>query len=239
MDNNGFDPEGKLKDLAKGIGQQIEYTALQQIAVEDGYVLAEKVQDDKPFKYEQVVQEAIKSGQLFELKVAVAAAIKVGAEQNKFKNIPAGTSAAACADLAHIGTESTKTLNDVAEGRCTPREGMERMADVAAATVTRSWTKKGMEIGAGIGAKVGGKIGSIFGPAGKVVGTTVGAVMGGFVGATVGKLASTAVGQAVVAAAKKVVTVAKETVKKVATAVKEGVKSMGKKIGRFFKKLFS
>ena len=87
-------------------------------------------------------------------------------------------------------------------------------------------TDKGRKIGAGIGSKLGAKIGELFGPAGIVVGANVGAVVGGFVGATVGKFAGTKVGQAVVAAAKKVVSVAKETAKK----AWEGVKSVGRAI---------
>ena len=221
-----------LKTLAKGIGQQANLFALNQVAIEDGYNMAEKVNDGKEFQYSDMVHKDLKEGNLAALKIAAGAAIKVAAEKGMTGAIPAGTDASYCADISNIGVESSKTFNDVAEGRCTPREGMERIADVATSTLARSWTEKGRKIGAGIGSKLGAKIGELFGPAGIVVGANVGAVVGGFVGATVGKFAGTKVGQAVVAAAKKVVSVAKETAKK----AWEGVKSVGRAIFKGIKR---
>lgn len=215
-----------LKTLAKGIGQQANLVALNQVATEDGYNLAEKVNDGKEFQYSDMVYKDLKEGNLSALKIATGAAIKVAAEKGMIGAIPAGTDASYCADISNIGVESTKTFNDVAEGRCTPREGMERMVDVVTSTLSRSWTEKGRKIGAGIGSKLGAKIGTIFGPAGVVIGAKIGGIVGGFVGAMVGRLAGTKVGQAVVTAAKKVVSVAKETAKK----AWEGVKSVGRAI---------
>lgn len=215
-----------LKTLAKGIGQQANLVALNQVATEDGYNLAEKVNDGKEFQYSDMVYKDLKEGNLSALKIATGAAIKVAAEKGMIGAIPAGTDASYCADISNIGVESTKTFNDVAEGRCTPREGMERMADVVTSTLSRSWTEKGRAIGKGIGSTIGAKIGTIFGPAGVVIGAKIGGIVGGFVGAMVGRLAGTKVGQAVVTAAKKVVSVAKETAKK----AWEGVKSVGRAI---------
>lgn len=224
-----------LKPLAQGIGQQANLAALNQVAMEAGYNMAEKVWDGTAFQHSEVVRRDLAGGNLSGLKTVAGAAIKVAAEKGMIRSIPAGTDASYCADISNIGVESTKTLHDVAEGRCTPREGMERMADVAAATLTRSWTKKGVKIGTGIGSAVGGVIGSVVPGIGTAVGAAVGGVVGGLIGGAVGALAGSTVGKAVVAAAKKVGSVAREAVSK----VKEGVKAAGRKIKGFFKKLFS
>lgn len=225
-----------LKPLAQGIGQQANLAALNQVAAtESGYELAEKVWDGTTFQHSEVVRKDLKDGNLSGLKTVAGAAIKVAAERGMIRSIPAGTDASYCADISNIGVESTKTLHDVAEGSCTPREGMERMADVAAATLTRSWTKKGVKIGAGIGSAVGGVIGSVVFPGvGTAVGSAIGGVVGGLVGGAVGALAGSTVGKAVVAVAKKVGDVAREAVSK----VKKGVKAAGRKIKGFVKKLF-
>lgn len=224
-----------LKTLAWGIGEQAALASLQQVSTDDGYRIAEQVWEDSSFQYEDIVRKDLESGKLAGLKAASAAAIKVAAEKKLINSIPAGTAASACADISHIGVESTKTLYDVAQGRCTPREGMERMADVTTATMTRSWTKKGMAIGAGIGSKVGGAIGSIFGPAGTAIGAKVGGVVGGLVGAAVGAFAGSNVGKAIGTAVTKVLSVAKEAVKTAVSKLKEGAKKV---VGWFKKKLF-
>ncbi len=226
-----------LKPLAQGIGQQANLAALNQVAAtESGYELAERVWDGEEFKHSEAVRKDLKEGNLAGLKTVAGAAIKVATEKGMIRSIPAGTDASYCADISNIGVESTKTLHDVAEGRCTPREGMERMADVATATLTRSWTEKGAKIGAGIGSAVGGVIGSFVLPGvGTAVGSAIGGVVGGVVGGLVGFAASSAVGKAVRKAVTKVVDVARAAVSK----VKEGVKAAGRKIKGFFKKSFS
>lgn len=221
----------ELQSIAKAIGQQVDLASLSQVVSADIGDTVTKVWDGDEFQQQEEIRAVLEKGILWGMKVAVGASLKVAAEKGLLKNVPAGTNAADCGDLAHIGVETSKTLLDVEEGRCTPREAVERMADTVASTAVRSCTEKGRKIGGMVGSKVGGAIGKVFKASGP--GTVIGGRIGAVIGGNIGYMAGSKVGQKIVAASKKVAARAKEAVvkvAKVATAVVNKVKGFFKKM---------
>ena len=211
------------KDLAKQIGIQAGFAGLQGAAIGIGFDLAHKIYSKEEIKAEEIIENALETGVDFGLKSVVGSALKVSAEKGIIKMIPKGTPAGICATIGFVGIENAKVLTKVASGDLTPREGVEKMADVSASTigglvsmgVGSAWgAKGGTLLGTAIGAFLGG-------PAGAVLGAKIGSTVGGFVGGSVAYMAGSKTGQAVCSAAKKVASVAvnvvKDEVKKIAT----------------------
>lgn len=216
------------KDIAKQVGRQAGYACLQGAAISTGFDIAHKLWNGEEIKAEDEVIKAIESGADFGIKSAVGSALKVGSEKGILRIIPKGTPAAACANIAFVGIENCKVLAKVASGDLTPREGMEKMADVtASATGGLLAMGKGAALGAKTGIAAGASIGAFFGgPAGAVLGAKIGSVVGGFVGGSVGYMAGSKVGHAVCGAAKKVASIAVNVVKTEGAKLTNGVKGV-------------
>ncbi len=203
------------KDIAKQVGRQAGYACLQGAAISTGFDIAHKLWNGEEIKAEDEVIKAFESGADFGIKSAVGSALKVGSEKGILRIIPKGTPAAACANIAFVGIENCKVLAKVASGNLTPREGMEKMADVtASATGGLLAMGKGAALGAKAGIASGAAIGAFFGgPAGAVIGAKIGSVVGGFVGGSVGYMAGSKLGHAVCGATKKVAKIAVNVLK--------------------------
>lgn len=216
------------QDLAKQVGKQAGFASLQGAAIGVGFDIAHKLWNGEEIKAEDEVITALETGADFGLKSAVGSALKIGSEKGILKFIPKGTPAALLANVAFVGVENVKVLSKVATGDLTPREGIEKMADVTASTAggliaMGPGTALGTYFGTGVGATVGAFLG---GPAGALLGMKAGAVVGSFVGGCVGYAAGSKVGRAVCGAAKKVATVAVNVVKTEAKKFVEGVKAV-------------
>ena len=91
--------EYKTKDLAKGIGKQTGYAALQGAAIGVGFDVAQKLWNGEEIEADEVVETAITSGADAGLKAATTGALKVGAEKGIIKVIPKGTPAETIANI--------------------------------------------------------------------------------------------------------------------------------------------
>lgn len=226
------------EDLAKQAGAQAGFACLQGAAIGMGFDIARKVWEGEPIDAEEEIDLALKTGTDFGIKSAVGSALKVGSEKGILQFIPKGTPASVLASVAFVGVENAKVLSKVAAGDLTPREGVEKMADVTASSLGGLVAMgDGTVIGTNTGTVLGVALGSALGgPAGAIVGGKIGAAVGGFVGGSIGYMAGSKVGQAVCNAAKKVVNVAVNTVKTVGKTVVETGKAIvnaGKKLLNF------
>lgn len=222
------------QDLAAQVGKQAGFAAMQGAAIGVGFDIAHKLWNGEEIKAEDEIITALETGADFGVKSAVGSALKIGAEKGILKFIPKGTPAAVLANVAFVGVENVKVLSKVATGDLTPREGVEKMADVTSSAVGGLMAMgSGAAIGTKAGVVLGATLGTFFGgPAGAVIGGKVGAVVGGFVGGSLGYIAGSAAGKAVCGAAKKVVSVAVNVVKTVGKTVIEGVKKVGKRLAK-------
>lgn len=203
--------EYSTKDLARGIGKQAGYAALQGAAIGVGFDLAKKVWDGEEIKGEEVVETALKSGADAGVKAATAGAIKVGAEKGIISVIKKGTSSSVISNIAFVAVENVKIMGKVATGELTVSEGMEKMGQTTvAATAGLAAMGKGAAIGTAVGALLG----------------PVGAAVGGFIGGAVGYAAGSKVGEAVFNGAKKIAKRGREIVGRAV----EGIKNVGSSI---------
>lgn len=200
----------KAKDLAKGIGKQAGFAALQGAAIGVGFDIAHKLWNDEEVKGEEVVQTALISGADFGVKAAAAGALKVGVEKEIIKTIPKGTPASTLADIAFVAIENAKVCWKVIKGDLTLREGFEEIKMTVVSTIAGIAAR---EKGRVIGEKIGKAIGTVFGVPGRAIGS--------FIGATVGYMAGSKFGQAVVKGARKFKEKAKEAIVKIKDKVKE------------------
>lgn len=191
--------EYKTKDLAKGIGKQAGYAAIQGAAIGVGFDVAQKLWNGEEIEGEEIVETALASGADFGIKAATAGALKVGVEKEVITVIPKGTPASTIANIAHVAIEDAKVFGKIAMGELSAKEGLEKIEQT---TVSTTAGLVSMEKGA----KIGSAIATIFGP--------VGAAVGGFVGGTVGYMAGSKIGEKVVKGAQK---------------LREGAKKIGEK----------
>lgn len=205
--------EYRTKDLAIGIGKQAGQAALMGAAIGVGFNVAEKVWNGEKIDGEELVETAITSGLDFGVKAAAAGAVKVGVEKGLIRMIPKGTPAATIANITHVAIENVKIVGEIATGKLTIREGIEKMEQTTVATAA------GIIAGAK-GTAIGATVGTVFGP--------VGTVIGGFIGGTIGYMAGSKVGETVV-----------KTVQKVRQKAGEVVRSLGRTVANGFRTVTS
>ena len=194
----------KAKDLAIGIGKQAGQAALLGAAVGVGANIAQKVMNGEEIDGGEIVESAISSGADFGIKAAAAGAIKVGVEKNILPMIPKGTPASTIASVAHVAVENVKIVGEMATGKLTVREGLDKMEQTTVSTVA------GMAASTK-GAAIGAAIGTVLGP--------VGSAVGGFIGGTIAYVAGSKIGETVVKVAQKAREVIKDTLETVGDAI--------------------
>lgn len=218
----------KAKDLAKGIGKQAGFAALQGAAIGVGFDIAHKLWNGEEVKGEEVVQTALISGADFGVKAAAAGALKVGVEKEIIKTIPKGTPASTLADIAFVAIENAKVCWKVIKGDLSLREGYEEIKMTTVSTIAGMAAR---EKGSIIGEKIGKAIGTVFGVPGRAIGS--------FIGATVGYMAGSKFGQAVVKGARKFKEKAKEAIVKIKDKVKEKASDIYNWVTNKFSMLFA
>lgn len=203
------------KDLALNIAKEVGVTALQSAVTEAGHFILERIENDEPIEFDEVIEVALKSGADTGIKVATASALKIASEKGVLTTLPKGTNTNTFTAIAHLAVENVKIAAKVFTGELTPKEGFQMMKKTIGPCI------------AGLIATVkdsslGSVIGSVFGP----IGTTVGS----FIGGVLGKMAGSKMGQAVIAGAKKVKEFAGGVVSKVGSVLKKGVRAVGRGI---------
>ncbi len=198
--------EYALKDLAKGVGKQAGYAAIQGAVIGSGIEIVQKLYNGEEIEADAVIQKAIESGADFGVKAAAAGALKVGAEKEIIKIIPKGTPASTFANIAHVAIENIKIFGKVATGELSVHEGIEKMEETTMSTVA------GL-IAMAKGTAVGTAVGTIFGP--------IGSVVGGFVGGSVGYMTGSKAGENMVKGYRKVQKKGKEIIEKVSAYITE------------------
>jgi hypothetical protein len=216
--------EYATKDLALGIGKQAGYAALQGAAIGIGFDVAQKLWNGEEIEADKVVETAITSGADFGLKAAAAGALKVGVEKEIITVIPKGTPASTLANIAFVAVEDIKIIGEMATGKLTMKEGIEKIEQTTVATVAGLASM-------GKGTAIGAAIGSVFGP--------VGTAVGGFVGGCIGYTAGSKIGETVVKCAQKVREVTFSVVEKIATGVGNFVSNVTDKVSNFFDRVTS
>ena len=210
--------EYAIKDLAKGIGKQAGYAALQGAVIGTGLDLAQKICDGEEIEADEVIQKALESGGDFGAKAAMAGALKVGVEKEIIKGIPKGTPASTFANIAYVAVENIKILGKIATGELSVHEGIEKMEETTISTAA------GL-IAMAKGTAIGTAIGTIFGP--------IGSLVGGFVGGSVGYMTGSKAGENIVKGLRKVQKKGGELMKKATTGIKEVAGNIKKRIFNF------
>ena len=220
--------EYKTKDIARGIGKQAGQAALLGAAIGAGTEVIEKLCKGEKIDGKEVAKKAMQGGADFGVKAALTGAIKTGAEKGIIKCIPKGTPAGAIANVVFVGVENVKILYKYGKGDITGRVALAKMEET---TVSAAGGMIAMGYGATKGAAIGGTIGAFFGG----IGAPIGAAIGGFIGGTLAYIAGSAIGKVVVAARRKITSVAK----KVVSSIINGVKSVASAAVSFCRGLFS
>lgn len=190
LNYNEFETKGLLGDIAK----QTATAGLRGAAIGAGIDIACKICQGKDIKASDVVKTALQTGADFGTKTAVAGALKVSTEKGLI-SLPKGTPVATCANIAFVAVENLKVLGQMAEGKITPLECLDKMAQTTVATTAGIVASvKGTSLGAAIG--------SVLGP--------IGTAAGSFCGSVVGYIAGNKLGQAIAEGIKKVACKAKD-----------------------------
>lgn len=208
----------KTKDLAMGIGRQAGHAAVFGAAVSTGAHFIQKLWRGEKIKGEEVVEKALESGTDAGLKTALAGSLKVGVEKNIIKVIPKGTPMGTMANIAFVAVENLKVAKNIATGKLSVKEGLEKMEQTTVSAVAGLATSTK-------GAVLGAAVGTVFGPCG--------AIIGGAVGMGVGYAAGSKAGEAIAKGFQKVRKGAVETVKAVVSGAKETVTKIKNGIKNF------
>lgn len=198
--------EYALKDLAKGIGKQAGYAALQGAVIGSGIEVAQKLYNGEEIEADEVIQKAVESGADLGVKAAAAGALKVGVEKEIIKIIPKGTPASTFANIAHVAVENLKIFGKVATGELSVHEGIEKMEET---TISAAAGLIAMAEGTAVGAAAG----AIFGPFGSAI--------GGFIGGSIGYMTGSKAGENAVKGFRKVQKKGKEIIEKVSACMTE------------------
>ena len=227
------------KALALNVGKQATLSGVTGLCMDNGsYIDPQSFTDNDP-EVQDFVSNSIESGIDFGLKVATTGALEIAVENGIFpflKDTPAGI-------LSSIGAgivENCKSAWKFATGKINGHEFLDRVGRVATAQVkcvvdTILLKKENCE-------KIGEFVGSFWGPVGAKVGKTVGTIVSSVANTDVGK----AIGEGIKKIAKPAVDYAKNcwnTVKKTAGEwldnTRKAVSNGLKKVGNFFKSIFS
>lgn len=217
----------KFKDLTTHMTKNIAVAGFQSAAFAAGFDLVYKKMSNQEIRSDEVVELAIRSGADAGIKSATAVALKVASEKGLIAVIPKGTPAGVIATIASISIENVKVLGEVADGKLTIVQGLEKMERVTVSAV-------GGLIAGGVGAVEGAVIGATVLSWIPVVGTAAGAFIGSIVGGTVAYMAGSKVGEKVCKVAQKVRSTA-------VNMIKSGARTVGKAynaVKNFVKSLF-
>lgn len=227
------------KALALNLGKQATLSGVTGLCMGGESYIDSQILNNDDVEVRDFVSNSIESGIDFGLKVATTGAIEVAVENGIFpflKKTPTGI-------LSCIGSgivENCKTAWKFIKGEINGHEALDRVGRVATVQVKTAF---GICLKRETCEKIGETIGgAIFGPQGKVVGKIAGNVISAVANTDVGK----AIGEGIKKIAKPAVEYAKNcwnTVKKTAGEwldnTRKAVSNGLKKVGNFFKSLFS
>ena len=227
------------KALALNLGKQATLSGVTGLCMGIESYIDSQILNNDDVEVRDFVSNSIESGIDFGLKVATTGAIEVAVENGIFpflKKTPVGI-------LSCIGSgivENCKTAWKFIKGEINGHEALDRVGRVATVQVKTAF---GICLKRETCEKIGETIGgAIFGPQGKVVGKIAGNVISAVANTDVGK----AIGEGIKKIAKPAVEYAKNcwnTVKKTAGEwldnTRKAVSNGLKKVGNFFKSLFS
>lgn len=157
-------------------------------------------------------------------QVAVSGALVVAAKNGLLGAIMKRTPAGQIANIACIALANTKILYQLATGKLSKEEALNRMGQTTTSAV--------FAIAAGSkGSALGMAIGTVFGPPGIAA--------GGFIGGMIGAMAGGVVGEQLFEAGKSLVQASVTVVNRVTASVVEGAKALAGSLGNFAKGLFA
>lgn len=218
--------EYTFKNAARNIVQTAGMAGLQGVLSGANHYIDQHFPEGQ-FDAGQFIESSLEKGGT-SIKTVVAGALETVAEKGLLSSLPSGTPASVAANISNIAVENVRTFSDLASGKISMSESIEKIGDTAVETVCGFVESTLQQYGPEAGTMIGGYIGSIFSP----VGTAVGA----FVGNVIGTFAGSKVGQAVTKGVKKVYGYVKENIFKpvanAAASLWEGAKS-------FFASIFS
>ena len=188
--NVKFWNEYKAKDIVKDICKQSAQAALLGTAIGITTEEADKYFKGKKIEGKEVAKKVIAGVVDFCIKVAIAGAIKTGAEKGIIKCIPKGTPVGVIASVVFAGVENAKILYKYGKGEISGNEALTKMEETTVSTF-------GAMVAMGYGAAKGAAVGLAFGG-------PVGAAVGGFVGGTIAYMAGAALGKVVVETRRKI-----------------------------------
>jgi hypothetical protein len=205
--------------IARRIKGQAGVAALCAVGFQGARILGRRIWNCITGKANNTVEEdaqefaesAIKSGASAGLTVAATGGITVAIKSGWMGPVLKATPVGHIANAVCVGIENVKILYELATGKITGEEAVDKAGDATCSLVGS------MVLGAK-GAVVGAAIGSVIGPVGTAIGGVVGGIVGGIAGSTVG--------HAIWEGSKKIV----KTVGKVVGAVAKGIVEVGKGI---------
>lgn len=216
MDYNYY----QTKDLAMSIGKNASAMALQAAAVTTGLNIASKIFKGEEIDPDELVEVAIKTGADTSIKTVTAGTLQVAIKKGIIKFIPKTTSAGTIANIACVGIENVKILNQIASGKVSVTQGLDKMGQTTISMAGGLWASS-------IAAELGFiSTAVILGP--------IGAAATGFVCGMVGYAGGSKLGEKVYDAGKKVA----KTAKSIAKTVVSGLKSAGRVVSNAVKSSF-
>lgn len=172
------------------VGKQIGKTALVAaglgVCFQGGRILARRMWNSLTGKenasagedVQEFVEDSLKTAGSTMLTVATTGALLVASRRGFLGSVLKNTPAGRIALMGSVAVENLKNLYDLAKGRISKEEALDRVANTTVTTVAGIVAA---ETGVGIGAAIG----TVFGPAGTFVGGLAGGVIGGILGSTV------------------------------------------------------
>lgn len=219
------------KAIAKNIGQKAGVAAMLAIGFQGARILGRRIWNTLRGKANNSIEEdviefaesALKSGVSSGLTVAVTGGMVVACRSGWLGATLSRTPAGQIANAVCVGIENVKILADLASGKISGEEALDRAGDTTCSLIGS------LALGAE-GATIGAKVGLILGP--------IGAVIGGIVGGVVGGIAGNSVGRAIWEGGKIISKFVANSVKTAASRLFEGSKSVANSIGNFFISVF-
>lgn len=216
--------------LAIDVAKQSSLTGIADMSLATGFNLALKSVSggiiSDPMIIDEIIDDALSSGNDDEIKKTAAAALKVAIDRKIFNNLPDSMSAYAVANISALGIENAKIFYSLGSGIISPLQAVDLTARNYVALIAGTSFEK---IGTGIGATMFSFI--------PVVGTTVGGMIGGMVGRMAGNKVAKVMQSGIGKVASVAVTVARKTwqaISSTTTNVAKGIKSAVRAVAGFF-----
>lgn len=173
--------------VGKRIGQTAVIAAGMGVCFQGGRILARRIWNNLTGKdnasvaddVQEFVEDSLSTVGSTLLTVSTSGALMVAAKRGLLGGVMKNTPAGRIAMLGTVIAGNMKTLYELARGRISKEEALDKVADTSITTLA------GLAGGSG-GASLGASIGTVFGPIGTLVGGLAGGIVGGMLGSTIG-----------------------------------------------------